>query len=119
MIHAGHNSTSSPRRPLPPLYGPLARSTGCVRALHPQSRPTHRRAGEPAVIIPCEPAHPAFVALAGDEGLAGLALCLQRIEFLVESLLRGFASVNGTANPWATMAPPKPPWRKCLNRVCC
>ena len=39
-----------------------------------QSRPTHRRAGEPAVIITCAQAHPAFVALAGDKGLAGFAL---------------------------------------------
>src|SRR6516164_9128376 len=64
-----------------------------------QSRPTHRHAGEPAVIITRTQAHPAFVALAGDEGLAGLALRLQRIEFLVEPLLGGFAGVNGAANP--------------------
>ena len=42
-----------------------------------QSRPTHRRPGEPAVIITRAQAHPAFVALANDEGLAGLALRLQ------------------------------------------
>src|ERR1700751_2002591 len=41
-----------------------------------QSRPTHRRAGEPAVIITRAQAHPAFVALAGDEGLASRALRL-------------------------------------------
>ena len=49
-----------------------------------QSRPTHRRAGEPAVIITRAQADPAFVALAGDEGLAGLALRKQRIEFLLQ-----------------------------------
>jgi len=48
-----------------------------------QSRPSHRRAGEPAIIVPHAQAHPAFVALAADEGLASLALRLQRIEFLV------------------------------------
>src|SRR5271169_6177444 len=64
-----------------------------------QSRPTHRRAGEPAVIITRAQAHPAFVALAGDEGLAGLALRLQRIEFLFEPLLGGFAGIDGAANP--------------------
>src|SRR6516225_10011657 len=64
-----------------------------------QSRPAHRRAGEPAVIIPRAQAHPAFVALADDEGLAGLALRLQRIEFLFEPLLGGFAGVDGAANP--------------------
>src|SRR6516165_4907032 len=56
-----------------------------------QSRPTHRRAGEPAVIIPRAQAHPTFLALAGDKGLASLALRLQRIEFLFEPLLGGFA----------------------------
>src|SRR5271167_2471849 len=64
-----------------------------------QSRPTHRRAGEPAVVITRVQAHPAFVALAGDEGLASLALRLQRIEFLFEPLLGGFAGVDGAANP--------------------
>ena len=39
------------------------------------------------------------VALAVDEGLAGLALRLQRIEFLLEPLLGGFAGVDRTANP--------------------
>ena len=64
-----------------------------------QRRPTHRRAGEPAVIITGAQAHPAFVALTGDKGLAGLALCKQRIEFLLEPLLGGFAGVDGAANP--------------------
>src|SRR6516165_2932911 len=64
-----------------------------------QSRPTHRRAGEPAIIVPRAQAHPAFVALAADEGLAGLALRKQRIEFLFEPLLGGFAGVDGAANP--------------------
>src|SRR6516165_5532082 len=64
-----------------------------------QSRPAHRRAGEPTVIIPGAQAHPAFVALASDKGLAGLALRLQRIEFLFEPLLGGFAGVDCAANP--------------------
>src|SRR6266478_4362080 len=54
--------------------------------------------GEPAVIIIFGQACPAFVALAGDEGLAGLALRLQRIEFLLEPLLGGFAGVDRTAD---------------------
>jgi len=65
-----------------------------------QSRPIHRGAGEPAVVISRAQAHPAFVPLAGDEGLAGLALRLQRIEFLVEPLLGGFARVDRTADPF-------------------
>ena len=63
-----------------------------------QSRPIHRGAGEPAVIISRAQADPAFLPLALDEGLAGLALCLQRIEFLFEPLLGGFAGVDRTAN---------------------
>src|SRR6266404_344243 len=63
-----------------------------------QSRPIHRRAGEPAVIVSRAQAHPAFLPLAVDEGLAGLALRLQRIEFLLEPLLGRFASVDRTAD---------------------
>ena len=43
-----------------------------------QSGAIDRRAGEPAVIISLGQAYPSLVALAGDEGLAGLALRLQR-----------------------------------------
>ena len=64
-----------------------------------QSRPFHRRAGEPAIVITGAQAHPAFVQLAADEGFAGFALCLQRIEFLFEPLLGRFAGVDRTANP--------------------
>src|SRR5580704_676915 len=63
-----------------------------------QSRPVHRRAGEPAVIISRVQAHPAFVPLAVDEGLAGFALRLQRIELLLEPLLGRFAGVDHTTD---------------------
>src|SRR6516164_786235 len=50
-------------------------------------------------------AHPAFVPLAVDKGLAGLALRLQRIELLLEPLFGGFAGIdrasNGSAPPRA------------------
>jgi len=52
-----------------------------------QGRPIHRRAREPAIVKSRGQAHPAFVALAVDEGLAGFALRLQRIEFLIQPLL--------------------------------
>jgi len=42
-----------------------------------QSRPIHRRAGEPAVIISRAQTEPAFLPLALDEGLAGFTLRLQ------------------------------------------
>src|SRR6185437_7800465 len=63
-----------------------------------QSRPSHRRAGEPAIIITLRQAPPAFVPLAVDEGLAGFALRLQRIEFLFEPLLGRLAGVDRTAD---------------------
>src|SRR6476659_1780893 len=43
-------------------------------------------------------AHPAFVPLAVDEGLAGFALRLQRIELLFEPLLGRLAGVDRTAD---------------------
>ena len=46
--------------------------------------------------------------LAGDEGLAGFALRLQRIEFLLEPLLGRFASVDRTADG---SVPPRCGWR--------
>src|SRR6516162_2408879 len=52
-----------------------------------QSRALHRRAGEPSIVKSRGQAHPAFLPLAVDERLAGLALRLQRIEFLLEPLL--------------------------------
>src|SRR5262249_15787698 len=60
----------------------------------------------PGVVVSRAQTHPAFVSLAGDKGLAGLALRLQRIEFLVEPLLGGFAGVNRTTDG------PAPP-RRC------
>ena len=46
----------------------------------------------------------AKATMAVDESLAGLALRKQRIEFLLEPLLRGFTGVDRTANPCV------PPW---------
>src|ERR1700757_1536136 len=63
-----------------------------------QSGPVHRRAGDPTIIITRAHADPAFVPLAVDEGLAGFALRLQRIEFLLEPLLGRFASVDRTTD---------------------
>src|SRR4051812_39841548 len=57
-----------------------------------------RGAGEPAVIITRRQTHPAVVPLARDEGLAGFAQRLHRIEFLLEPLFRGFAGVDRTAD---------------------
>ena len=51
-----------------------------------------------AVVITFGQAHPAFVPLARNEGLASLALRLQRIEFLLEPLFGRFAGVDRTAD---------------------
>src|SRR6516162_6227931 len=63
-----------------------------------QSRPVHRGAGEPAVIISRAQAHPAFVPLAVDKRLAGFVLRLQRIELLFEPLLGRLAGIDRTAD---------------------
>ena len=55
-----------------------------------QSGPIDRGAREPAVIISLGQTYPALVPLAGDEGLAGLTLRLQRIELLLEPFLGRF-----------------------------
>ena len=41
--------------------------------------------------------HPAFRPLAGDIGFAGLALGMQRVELLLQTLLGRFARVDGAA----------------------
>ena len=51
-------------------------------------RTFHRAAGEPAIIVTLCNADPVFMALALDKGLAGLAPRLERIEFLLQPLLR-------------------------------
>ncbi len=53
--------------------------------------------GEPAIVIVFRYQHPAFRALTGDVGLAGVALGIQRVELPVETLLRAFAGVDGAA----------------------
>ena len=62
-----------------------------------QSGALHTRAGEPTVVVTGFDYPPAFAVLAADVGLAGLALALERIEFLLEPFLRGFAGVDGAA----------------------
>jgi hypothetical protein len=51
-----------------------------------QGRPLHVPAGETAIIVGGLDQSPAFALLALDEGLAGFALCMQRIEVLLETL---------------------------------
>jgi hypothetical protein len=50
--------------------------------------------GEPAIVIAGSDQYPTLVALAADEGLAGFALCRERVEFLLQPFLGGFAGVD-------------------------
>src|SRR5579875_464698 len=70
----------------------------------PQGRPLHAAAGESAIVIPFAQRGPAFMALARDEGLAGLALSVEGVEVLLEALLRGLAGIDG-ATPTARHSP--------------
>ncbi len=66
-----------------------------------QGRSVHRAAGVAAIVVMLRQHGPALVPLALDEGLAGLALGMQRVELLLQPLLGGFAGVDR-----ATECPP-------------
>ena len=63
-----------------------------------QRRALHRAAGEAAVVVEVAHRDPALVLLAGDVGLAGLALGIERVELLLEPLLGGLAGVDGAGD---------------------
>src|SRR5439155_18029405 len=64
-----------------------------------QCRPLHVATREPAVVVAGPGQYPALMALAADVGLAGFALCLERVELLFEPFLGGFAGIDGAALP--------------------
>src|SRR5208283_5425232 len=66
-----------------------------------QRRAIHRAPGIGSIIVERGENRPTFVLLAGDVGLAGFALRIERIELLLEALLRRFAGVDGAADPCA------------------
>ena len=59
--------------------------------------PLQRAAGEAAIVVAVRHQHPALGALAGDVGLAGLALGVEAVELHVEPFLAGLAGVDGAA----------------------
>src|SRR5260370_32894650 len=72
----------------------------------------------PALVRAGSGQHPALVALAADEGLARFALRRQRVEFLFEPFLGGFAGVDRAA--LAACLTPRhrcPPSARRLDRV--
>ena len=58
----------------------------------------HRPAGETAIVIEIRDCGPARVLLARDEGFAGLTLCIEGVELLLQPLVGGLAGVDCTAN---------------------
>ncbi|MEI2757102.1 MAG: hypothetical protein V9F46_11700 [Chitinophagaceae bacterium] len=62
-----------------------------------QAGALQRAAGDAAVVVLIADQHPALGALAGDVGLAGLALGIERVELLLQPFLGGFPGVDGAA----------------------
>ena len=58
---------------------------------------SHGGARDAAVVVKGLDDHPALVLLASDVSLAGLALSVEGIEVLLQTLLGGLAGVDGTA----------------------
>ena len=84
-----------------------------------ESGPVHVAAGEAAVVVAVGQAGPAFAGLAADEGLGRLALGVEAVELLLQTLLRALARVNGAADQgkrgalggavgWVHRSPPFP-----------
>src|SRR5262249_61837289 len=63
-----------------------------------QGRSLHGGAGDATVIIHCRQARPTLVLLAADEGFASLALGIQGVEVLLETLLGGLARIDRAAD---------------------
>ena len=63
-----------------------------------QGRALQGAAGEAAIVVAVGQQPPALVLLAGDVGLAGLALGIERVEVLLQPLLGGLAGVDGAAD---------------------
>ena len=62
-----------------------------------QGRALQRAAGEAAVVVAVGNQHPAFLPLAGDVGLAGLALGIEAVELLLQPFLAALAGVDRAA----------------------
>ena len=52
-----------------------------------------------AVIVLVFDQHPSFMTLARDVGGASLALCIERVEVLLQALLARLAGIDGAAGP--------------------
>lgn len=64
-----------------------------------QSWPFHVPAGKRRVVIVVGHRNPALSPLAGNVGMAGIALRVDGVVFLIESFVSGFARVDRAAHP--------------------
>jgi len=70
----------------------------CDRLVQPpQCGPVHVGASEAAIVIAIRECEPAFALSAQNESFTRLALCSERVELLIETLLCRFPSVDGAA----------------------
>ena len=60
-----------------------------------ETRAPHVAAGKSTIVVVGADGLPAFMFLALDIGLAGFPLRIERVEFLLESLLRRLAGIDG------------------------
>jgi DNA-binding NarL/FixJ family response regulator len=63
-----------------------------------QGRAVHVGSGVAAVVVLVRHERPALAGLAADEGLAGVALRVERVEVLVQALVGRFPRVDGAAD---------------------
>jgi hypothetical protein len=63
-----------------------------------QGRPVDGSTRDSAIIVHLGQRDPTLMLLAENKGFTGLALGVQRIEILLETLIGGFARINRTAN---------------------
>ena len=65
-----------------------------------QGRAVHGSTGKAAVVIQRRQHRPAFMLLRENEGRASFALGVERVERLLQTLLRGFARIDRAAEPF-------------------
>lgn len=75
-----------------------------------QCRPVQGAARDPAIVVHCRQRRPALVLLAGHIGLAGLALGIQRVEGVLQPLVRGLPRVDRTTHTRLSARPARQSW---------
>ena len=60
--------------------------------------PIQATTAKATIVITLRKGNKPFAALAGDKGLRGLALRIERVELLIQTLVCGFAGIDGTTD---------------------